>query len=332
MLSASLDHACARAAIAVANRAPSVYNSQPWRWRLGEASIHLFVDAERALPATDPDRRDLRISCGAALHHLRVALLAVGMRASVHRLPDPARPEHLAAVEISSAQPSARDIALATAIETRVSDRRLFSSRPVPAGLLAELAAAAAANGADLHVLQLGWQRRAVVRLVEEAAIEQALTPGYAHETATWTGRSRSALDGVSVTSVPRLPDGTVPMRHFAHRQEAEKGRQLEDADGTVLALLATKGDGPEDQLRAGEALSAVLLTATRRRLATDPISQPLEVLGTRLRLRALSLGESSEPQLLIRVGWPRPGAGPLPATRRRPVDDTIDEWDAPWE
>lgn len=69
MLTAALDRSTARAAIGLVNRAPSGHNSKPWRWRIGASSVHLFADPERALPATDPEGRDLRISCGAALHH-----------------------------------------------------------------------------------------------------------------------------------------------------------------------------------------------------------------------------------------------------------------------
>src|SRR6478735_1690911 len=96
VLTAQLDRTTARAAVALANRAPSVHNSQPWRWRIGPTTLHLFADPARALPATDPDGRDLRISCGAALNHLRVALLAAGWDTRVHRLPDPALSLHLA--------------------------------------------------------------------------------------------------------------------------------------------------------------------------------------------------------------------------------------------
>ena len=44
---------------AVATRAPSIHNSQPWRWRVGTQSLHLYADPDRRLPNTDPDSRDL---------------------------------------------------------------------------------------------------------------------------------------------------------------------------------------------------------------------------------------------------------------------------------
>jgi hypothetical protein len=331
VLTAQLDRTTARAAVALANRAPSVHNSQPWRWRIGPRSLHLFADPARALPATDPDGRELRISCGSALHHLRVALLAAGWASRVHRLPDPAHPLHLASIELRSAEPTPDQLALARAIETRRSDRRLFSTWPVPPEFLADLVRAAAGEGAQLTVLVGDAQRGAAADLVGRAAVEQALTPDLAQETAAWTGRSREAAEGVPAANVPAGPDGLVPVRHFAGREMEQSQLGRGESDGTVLCLLATKGDGPVEQLRAGEALSAVLLTATRLGLATDPISQPLEVASARSELRSRCLDDAAEPQLLLRIGWAPVSAVPVPATGRRPVDDTIEDLDQPW-
>jgi nitroreductase len=326
-----LDPQTARAVLALADRAPSVHNSQPWRWRIGARSLHLFTDPERALPATDPAGRDLRISCGAALHHLRVALLAAGWGSVVHRLPDPAHPEHLAAIEPRPAEPTPDDLALAQAIDARRTDRRVYSTWPVPGGFLAAMARAAVGEGAVLHLVESPSQRSSVIRLIEEAAVEQALTPGLHLETAGWTGRAPGAREGVPAVNVPVERDGTVPNRRFAAAEQAQSPLGREESDGTVLAVLSTPADTAGDQLRAGEALSAVLLTATRLGLATDPVSQPLEVPAIRDQLRTDLLDGAAEPQILLRLGWAPISATPVPRTGRRSVDATIDAMDHAW-
>lgn len=87
-----------RTALTLAGRAPSIHNTQPWRWRVGGAGLEFYCEPHRQLENTDPDGRDLMISCGAALHHCVVALAALGWKAMVHRLPDPDDAGYLAAV------------------------------------------------------------------------------------------------------------------------------------------------------------------------------------------------------------------------------------------
>jgi hypothetical protein len=236
VLTADLDRTTARAAIALANRAPSVHNSQPWRWRIAPSSVHLFADPSRALPGTDPDGRAQRLSCGAALHHLRVALLAAGLDAHVQRLPDLAHPAHLAAVALGPRTPTPDELALARAIENRRTDRRVFSNWPVPAEMLAALTRAAAGEGGVLTVLDRESDRYAVARLVEHAAVEQALDADVVQETAAWSGRGRGAREGVPGANVPSDPAGAIPVRHFAGGEQPQSTLGRGESDGTVLA------------------------------------------------------------------------------------------------
>jgi hypothetical protein len=135
------------AAVEQALRAPSVHNTQPWRWRLLTDRVELHADRNRHLAATDPDRRDLVLSCGAALHHLRVALAARGLTTAVERMPDPENADHLATVTLAAAGPDPVDAALHREIGRRRTDRRRMSHRPVPAEHLDELTAQARQAG-----------------------------------------------------------------------------------------------------------------------------------------------------------------------------------------
>ena len=151
MDSAFPDDETIRAALALAVRAPSIHNSQPWLWRVGEHTVHLYADSSRHLPHTDPARRELIVSCGVALQHFTVALAALGWQAQVHRLPNPADPDHLASIELIACAGSEQDIALAAAIPRRRTDRRWYSSWPVPGGDLALMASRAARSGVMLR-------------------------------------------------------------------------------------------------------------------------------------------------------------------------------------
>jgi hypothetical protein len=89
-----------------------------------------------------------------------------------------------------------------------------------------------------------------------------------------------------------------------------------------MLAVLGTASDDTLCRLRAGEALSAVLLTATSLDLATCSLSQPVEIGSTRRILRDDVLGGTLSPQVVLRLGWPPLGPS-LRATPRRPFAAT---------
>ena len=89
------------AAVELACRAPSLHNSQPWRWVASSTSVDLFVDPHRTVTSTDPSGREAIISCGAALHHFEVAMAAVGWAPNVERFPNPNNLDHLASVDFA---------------------------------------------------------------------------------------------------------------------------------------------------------------------------------------------------------------------------------------
>ncbi|HET9140607.1 Acg family FMN-binding oxidoreductase [Actinophytocola sp.] len=321
------DHETLRGAIALAGRAPSVHNTQPWRFLIGEHSVHLMADRTRALPATDPDGRDLLISCGAALHHLRTALAALGWSSEVHRIPNPADPDHLAALEPHRHTPSDEDIALAAAIAHRRTDRRSFSSWPVPPGHLDLMIRRAAELGALLIPVTTGRLRTHLADAISQAASTQQADPAYTAELAAWTGRGRLADDGVPATSALARPafHGDTRMRDFPNGTLIESAEDTAESDAGELLVLATPDDDPMSWLRAGEAASAALLTAADLDLASCPLSQALEVADIRALVEELVLDNDAVPHLILRVGWAHPAAGPLPQSPRRPVNEVID-------
>jgi len=310
-----VDHETVRGAVALATRAPSIHNSQPWRWQITEQTVHLYTDLSRWLPATDNDGRDLLVSCGAALHHLRIALAAAGVRTSVQRLPDTAAEEHLAAVEMHPGVNTDADLTLASRIPQRRTDRRPFSDWPVPAAFLQQLVRTASDQGAILRVIDDDWVRGELIAAIRQAAAAQGEMPDYRTELDAWSGR-RSGDSGVPAANLPSEPSTRVETtREFsAGELEIAPGHE---SDRAVLAVLGTASDDTLSRLRAGEALSAVLLEATALGLASCPLSQPLEIGSTKQVLRDRVLDGTLSPQLVLRLGWP-PVGPPLPVTPRR--------------
>jgi nitroreductase family protein len=332
MTSTRPGNATVLAALELAVRAPSLHNTQPWRWRVGDESVQLYLDQARQLPATDPEGRELIISCGAALHHLLVACSSLGWSGRLQRLPDPTQPACLAHVQFSPRTPPRADADLAAAIPRRRTDRRRFTSWPVPAELIGELSELAAENGMTLRPITEPELRWKTYRAIAEAAGQQTTDPAQAAELAAWSGRDPCADDGVPTANVPqpgRVP-GQPPMREFA-QSELDQPPTHGEPEAAALLLLSTPADTPLQWLRAGELTSAILLAATRDGLAASPLTQPLEIADTREFLRTQIAGTAAaHPQILLRIGWTPPAADELHPTPRRPLAEVIapiDDW-----
>jgi len=61
--------------------APSSHNTQPWRFRIHGNVVEVHADFTRALPVVDPENRELIMSCGAAVFHLRAAIRYLAVEA-----------------------------------------------------------------------------------------------------------------------------------------------------------------------------------------------------------------------------------------------------------
>ncbi len=307
-------------AVELALRAPSIHNSQPWLWRIGDDTVQLYADPGRRLPRTDPDMREMIVSCGAALHHLRVAAAALGWATVVHRLPNPAVADHLAAVEFRSSPPTPDMVRLSRAITQRCTDRRRYTSWEVPAAQVEALVTSAGEHGVLVRDVTGDADRVRLVRELRQSAAEHDADADYRAELSQWSGH-HAAPDGVPARSAVATTDPAA--RRFVNPGLAQAVvRDIAEADH--MLVLYTAGDDRISWLRAGEATSAVLLTATAHGLATCPITEPLEVAAVRDELRTDILGDSGFPQMIIRTGWAATSSEALDPTPRRPFDDVV--------
>jgi hypothetical protein len=313
-----------KAAAEAALRAPSILNTQPWRWHVTGDTLELSADPDRQLPVIDPDHRLTTISCGIALHHARVALAAEGYAADVVLLPDAARPDLLARITVLGyRRPTTDELRTYDSTLIRHTDRRLFADVPVPAEALDRLSRAASGEGAHLHVLRAD-DTPVLAAAVSRAQEIEMDDPAYREELARWTQRDPTSRDGVSAATATPPAARTVPVREFT----LDGTGQLRSGEGTDrqarFAVLAGDEDTPRGWLHAGEALSAAMLAAVHDGLSMSPMSDVTEVGGTREVLRGLLSG-IGYPFLVLRIGMAEPSAG-VPATPRRTASDAIDE------
>jgi nitroreductase len=305
-----------RRVLSAAIAAPSIHNTQPWRFRVRPGSVDVFVDRDRQLPVADPSGRELVISVGAAVFNLRVAMLAEGRQPLFEAWPDPADANLAARVAIGGAvTPDETVRALVAAIPGRRTNRRPFADQPLPSHALDDLVTAARVEGAGLaaaddigRLAVLGLVRRAEDLLREDVA--------YRHELSHWAHDLPERRDGVPVEAfAPWTAVESVPLREFGQvRRPATVG---EYERRPTIAVLYTSGDTAVQWLRAGQALQRVLLTATVRGIASTLMTQPMEIPRLR-KLLAAPVDGRVVAQAALRFGYAEPSP---PTPRRRLVD-----------
>jgi len=305
--------------------APSSHNTQPWLFRFHHDQLELYADRTRALAVVDPMDRELIISCGAALFHLRLAMRHFGYQEVTELFPDPELPDLLARVGIrGEAKTTSEEQALFRAIPGRRTHRMPFDEGVLPDALLAALRRAAAEEGAELHIIEGRYSRSAVADLIEEGDRVQWSDPHFRRELAAWVHPNRSrSRDGIPGYAFG-MPDalsylGPLAMRTFdLGKGRATKDRQMA-VSSPVLAVLGTAADEPPAWLAAGQALARVLLRARMDGVFASFLNQPIQVPHLRPKISVI-ISTQDFPQVLLRLGH---GKQTRP-TPRRSVDEIL--------
>lgn len=280
------------------SRAPSVHNSRPWELTLhGRAAV--LRENQVELLRHDPGGRDQRISCGTTLTNLELAVRGLGWetRVDLH-----AGGEVSGSVTAGArAEPSTRELRWARAIPQRHSHRQRFTPTPVPEHL--RRAVRDATRGARTGARWIGSDAEALstARMLGYAARVFRANADYSRELAGWRSpvgeelrRVSGGLHGFAAIGLAAadsdLPDDDAVAEHI--RDEA-------------VLLIGTRGDRPDDHVRAGQAVERAWLAATSAGLAASVTTQPLHLGVVRVAL-AKRLGTPLIPQVLMRFGYPR--------------------------
>jgi antitoxin (DNA-binding transcriptional repressor) of toxin-antitoxin stability system len=312
--------------VELAARAPSVHNTQPWRFTVTGQAIDLYTDTSRQL-LEDPAGREMIISCGAALFGLRLAIRSLGYQPEVDLFPEPSQRYLLARVRAGRPVPMTSDErAMLRAVPHRHTHRGAFEPGPLPGDLLARLQDDVTAEGATLAVIDGGpayqrltailgaWSRRRDLYPASPAEIQSRA------ETQRWTrGAGSQSRDGVPAHAFPAAVGGEtghLPQRDF----DLGRGWGFPlsgSPPAPVTAVMVTPGEDENSWLRAGQALQRLLLRATSQWVFASLQTQPLQSTSVRAQLRS-SLALPGSPQLLLELGVVRTSR----PTGRRPAGE----------
>jgi len=344
---------------AVARWAPSKHNTQPWRFVLQDEVLDVWTDPSRILANTDSHRREMLISCGAAVHFACVAARSLGYQPFVELLPrgaggPAARLTAVGRCDVTdgvaarslgyqpfvellprgAGGPAARltavgrcdvtddDRGLLGAVRDRRTDRGPLDGDALPVGLPFLLQSAAAANGAELRLVSTPGDRATLAALVASADRLLVRTGHYDAELAPWL-REPGDLRRDGVLTDHTRGAAASYRAEFVQRDffssTSQPARYQRRPDRPLLGVLSTQTDDPPSWLRAGQALGAVLLRAALAGAHASYLNQPVEHGPSRVLLHD-QLELDGVAQLVLRIGV---GSQVTPAARRG-IDDVV--------
>ena len=312
-------------AVWLACRAPSLHNSQPWRWRVDGDAVALYVDPDRAPRRADQSGREALIGCGAALDHFRVAMAAAGWAAHADRFPNPNNLHHLASIDFAPMDyVTDAHRQRANAILVRRTDRLPFAMPPNWNSIETELRRAV--EGSEVRFDVIADELRP--ELTEASQLAESLRlydSGYHAELVGWTADFK-LTDGIPSSSLISAAesDRVDVGRNFPVTRNSDRRPEMEE-DHSKIVVLSSYDGTHEEVLRCGEALSAVLLEATMAGLATCTLTHLTEVPASRQIVATLTDQETT-PQVLIRVGLAPSIGEPITPTPRRALAEVLEQ------
>jgi hypothetical protein len=312
-----------------ASLAPSIHNTQPWRFVIDGNALEIWSDRSRQLAVLDPTERQLLISCGCALMNARIAMAARGYEPIVERLPDDDRADLVARLTLPETRSEWLPLGdLDEQVVRRQTNRRHFEDEPVNPAVVYQLVEAAQQEGAVLSHVQDREHRQVLARLSQHADDLENANPAYRAELRRWTTDDLRRKDGVPAMTVPHVTGEShdeIPIRDFDTHGIGWLPTRTGSSIDQCLLILGTAEDNRLAWLKAGEALQHLWLRATKTGYVASLFTQVVEVPGTREQLRT-ELSLMMHPHVVLRVGR----ASHTSASGRRNLTDLLTERETP--
>ena len=287
--------------------APSLYNTQPWAFRILDHTIDVYADRSRVLAVVDPEDRYLTISCGASVRLFEIILGAYGFASETACFPDLNDTDLLARITVTkgSIRETPHDDTL-RAILKRTTVRRGFLPKLLPVSFTNRLMDASSSRLGNYCVVDDPEKESIILDHVHEAERIQWEDIHFRREIQSWMHPMREhSRDGVPI------PRGEPFSAYISGKyEEAPVGT-------TMLMVLSQQSDTPRAWLETGGQLMQLLFKASMEGIGAAIMQLPPASAVIKSMIGPLS-GCEDEPVLLLRFGYP---ARRYMTPRRPPVD-----------
>ncbi len=280
--------------------APSLHNSQPWKFAVRADEIRILADPTRQLKVADSDARELYISIGCAIENLLIAATYFGLYTSVTYFPDAHDELLVASVSFTegAGAPSLADQERFLAIGLRHTNRQTYANKPLTENDLQRLGASVREPDVALQVSDDTHLKLAVNALVVSADITQFADPNYRDELNNWIQQGEFGYRWL-ISRMGQLATTYLASHHKPIKPEADIV-----INAPLLALITTHADDRCSQVKAGQVFERLALQATTLNIGIQPLSQIVQVHELKPELLRLFEAATEFPQMVFRLGY----------------------------
>lgn len=317
--------------LSYAATAPSSHNTQPWTVKiLSEKHWIIGWDKTRALPAVDPDNRELIISVGAFCEAVRIAAGQFGLKAEIKPAAKTNFDDTIAEIFFTENNFSSSDDNEAAFLAKRRTMRKNLSKTPLSSNDSDYLRTGI---NSGLYFIANGSPEAAIIEnAVLESNIAQAYNKSAASELAEWIRWSNSDAkahrDGLTPASMEIDGFAGLFVRNFYSKEDVLK-KSFSDAsvDSVRKALssygcwilITSKDSHPSDLLLSGGDFLRLGINACKKNIGIHPMTQPLEEKGFQ-EVLCSKLKINGKIQFILRSGYVEKYPEPV-SLRRNPRD-----------
>ena len=308
--------------------AASAHNTQPWKFKVGDDYVDIFVDWNRHLSVSDPSLRELYISIGCATANMLVAARYWDYQPALSYFPDgEAKDKPAARITLTPAgNASGSDIAtLFAAAGNRRTDRTIYDGKQL---IRQEKEAMPTASSHSVILVEDKNAIQEIAALTEQSTLRTLSRKDFKEELSHWVRNNwtyqHDGMPGYAMGIPAPLSLLSPVMVRLApiHKQEGPKTREQMNSSSAV-AVMVSATDTPTDWIKAGQNLEQVWLEATAAGLAAAPLVAAIEAgHDTRQELQRI-LNTKLYPQSILRIGH-AVHQKPLRATPRRTVAECL--------
>ncbi len=280
--------------------APSLHNTQPWKFTVRGSEVRVLVDRNRQLRVADPDARELYISVGCALENILTAATYFGLSTALTYFPDPKDEIGVATIifEDVGSKASLADQERFHAIPLRHTNRQTYANKPLNERDVQHLQACLNEKNVTLTVTDDPVTKQEIDSLVISADITQFADPDYRDELNNWISQGEFGYRWL----IARM--GQLAATYIDSHHKPTKANADIVLNAPLLGLLSTSSNDRLAQIQTGQVFERIALNATTLNIGLQPLSQILQVSDLKPAVSKLFPGAAAAPQMAFRLGY----------------------------